>query len=148
MSSPSPLRVVLVGGGNSTHCLAPLILSTPSTHLTILTRRPSLWSPTLTLKNLDRTWCSFTEITVKVHVITSDFECVKNADVIWFAGVPVHNNRELLKLIRPHLEEGRRYFVGSICCYGGFNWIVKECLDGLDVVTFGTNLIPWCCGTV
>ena len=55
--------------------------------------------------------------------------------------------RSLLQLIKPHLNPNRHCFIGSICCYGGFEWVVRRELGVGNYSCFGTNLIPWCCGT-
>ena len=39
-------------------------------------------------------------------------------------------------------------FIGSICAYGGFNWITRDVLGRGNYVLFGTQLIPWTCGTL
>ena len=51
-------------------------------------------------------------------------------------------------MIKPHLNPHRHVFIGSICCYGGFEWVVRSSLGPGNYSCFGTNLIPWCCGTL
>jgi len=45
------------------------------------------------------------------------------------------------------MDMSKRVFVGSICAYGGFNWVAAEALGAGNYSLFGTQLIPWCCGT-
>lgn len=145
------VTITLVGGGNSTHCLTPLICSAGSNYVcNILTRKPSEWNDEITVENEDLGWMRVSKITGRPNLITSDPSlCIPNSDIIWFAGVPIHHNPSLLTLIAPHLNPDRHVFIGSICCYGGFNWVVKHTLGDVkaNFTCFGTNLIPWCCGT-
>jgi len=55
--------------------------------------------------------------------------------------------RQVLRRIRPHMNMAKKVFVGSICAYGGFNWVAAEALGPGAYSLFGTQLIPWCCGT-
>jgi len=45
------------------------------------------------------------------------------------------------------LDMSKKVFIGSICAYGGFNWVAAEALGPGAYSLFGTQLIPWCCGT-
>ena len=54
----------------------------------------------------------------------------------------------LLQTIKAHLDPTRHVFIGTICCYGGFEWVVRRELGPGNYSCFGTQLIPWCCGTV
>ena len=143
------LKIVLIGGGNSTHCLAPLIHDSGHT-VTIITRSPEKWSDEITVINEDTNWISMISLNCK-PIITSDYSVVKNADLIWFAGVPIHHNPELIKKIKPFISNNKHVFIGSICAYGGFNWVVERELGKpnkeFNYTVFGTQLIPWCCGT-
>ena len=143
------LVVTLVGGGNSTHCLAPL-LAAAGFPVNILTRRPEAWNKDeITVVNEDLKWIRATKISCKPNLITSDpSECIPQSDIIWFAGVPIHHNPALLQKIKAHLNPNRHVFIGTICCYGGFEWVVRRELGPGNYSCFGTQLIPWCCGTV
>ena len=40
-------------------------------------------------------------------------------------------------------------FIGTVCAYGGFDWVAHRELERCcDYSLFGTQLIPWCCGTL
>ncbi len=138
-----------VGGGNSTHCLAPLVCSAGRNYVCqILTRQPSKWNDTIEVVNEDLGWLPSPSIKGIPSIITSDpAKVIPTSDIILFAGVPIHHNPSLLRLIKPHLSPARHAFIGSICCYGGFNWVVRRELGVGNYSVFGTNLIPWCCGT-
>ena len=63
--------------------------------------------------------------------------------------MPIHHNREVLARIKPYISDSKQVFIGTICAYGGFNWVAREILgDQKNIAYFGTQLIPWCCGTV
>ena len=142
-----PIVVTLVGGGNSTHCLAPLIAAA-GFPVNILTRRPEKWQEEVEVVNEDLGWIKATSIKARPDLITSDpAACIPNSDIIWFAGVPIHHNPALLQMIKPHLNPHRHAFIGTICCYGGFEWVVRRELGPGNYTCFGTQLIPWCCGT-
>ena len=77
----------IMNGGNSTHCLAPLITSTPNYTCNILTRRPSDWSETIEVVNEDMGWMRMTSVKGKPNKITDDpREVIPESDIIWFAG--------------------------------------------------------------
>ena len=81
-------------------------------------------------------------------LITSDPAlCIPQAELIFIAGLPIHHNPTVLRSIKPHMDMTKKVFVGSICAYGGFNWVAAEALGPGAYSLFGTQLIPWCCGT-
>ena len=70
--------------------------------------------------------------------------------MVFIAGLPGHLNHVMLQKIQPHIHQERTTHIGSICAYGGFDWVVRETLGEAacrNVSTFGMQLIPWCCGT-
>ena len=91
------LNIILLGGGNSTLCLAPLI-SKSGNNVTILTRSPEKWSDEITVINEDQEWLKEYSFNCK-PTITSDYSVVENADIVWIAGVPIHHNPDLIKKI-------------------------------------------------
>jgi hypothetical protein len=143
------LYITLVGGGNSTHCFAPLACS-QGHRVAILTRRPEDWSETVEVVNDDVDWLPITKMECKPELITSDpAKCIPHSDIIIIAGVPIHHNPALLRQMKPHLRTNKKVFIGSICAYGGFDWVAhRELQHCCDYSLFGTQLIPWCCGTL
>ena len=113
-SGPSTqLVVTLVGGGNSTHCMAPL-LAAAGFPVNILTRRPDDWSKEISVVNEDLGWIRATKIACVPNLITSNpAECIPQSDIVWFCGVPIHHNPALLQLIKPHLNPRRHVFIGK-----------------------------------
>ena len=142
-------HVCVVGGGNSTPIFAALAKDAGFT-VSILTRRPSDWSASdVGFDNEDEGYMGGkSELRVAVDLITSDpAACIPQADLIFLAGLPIHHNPEVLGNIRPHMDMTKKVFVGSICAYGGFNWVASQALGPGAYSLFGTQLIPWCCGT-
>jgi opine dehydrogenase len=143
------MYVTVVGGGNSTPIFAALAKDAGHT-VAILTRRPDDWDPNdVGFVNDDAGYMGGAkELRVKVDLITADpAACIPQADLIFLAGLPIHHNPEVLGRIRPHMDMTKRVFVGSICAYGGFNWVASDALGPGEYSLFGTQLIPWCCGT-
>lgn len=143
------LYITVVGGGNSTHCFAPLACA-QGHKVAILTRRPQDWSETVEVVNDDVDWLPITKMECKPELITSDPAlCIPHSDIIFIAGVPIHHNPALLRQIKPHLPTDKKVFIGSVCAYGGFDWVANRELNRCcDYSLFGTQLIPWCCGTL
>jgi hypothetical protein len=143
------MYVTVVGGGNSTPIFAALAADAGHT-VAILTRRPADWDANdVGFVNDDEGYMGGKpELRVKIALVTADpAECIPQSDLIFLAGLPIHHNPEVLGRIRPHMDMSRRVFVGSICAYGGFNWVASEALGPGEYSLFGTQLIPWCCGT-
>jgi len=141
--------VTVVGGGNSTPIFAALAADAGHT-VAILTRRPKDWDANdIGFVNDDLGYCDGkTEFRTKIALVTADpAECIPQSDMIFIAGLPIHHNPEVLRKIKPHMDMTKRVYVGSICAYGGFNWVAAEALGEGAYSLFGTQLIPWCCGT-
>lgn len=143
------MYVTVVGGGNSTPIFATLAKEAGH-KVAILTRRPADWNAKdIGFVNDDPGYVDGkTEIRTEIDLVTADpAECIPQSDLIFLAGLPIHHNPEVLRKIKPHMDMSRKVFVGSICAYGGFNWVAAEALGEGNYSLFGTQLIPWCCGT-
>ena len=142
------MYVTVIGGGNSTPIFAALAADAGHT-VAILTRRPEAWNAAdVGFVNDDLAWYPHAEMRRSIALVTSNpAECIPQADLIFIAGLPIHHNPTVLKQIRPHLDMSKKVFIGSICAYGGFNWVAAEALGPGAYSLFGTQLIPWCCGT-
>ena len=143
------MYVTVVGGGNSTPIFAALAKEA-GYKVAILTRRPSDWNAKdIGFVNDDTGYIGGrTEVRVAIDLVTADpAECIPQSDLIFLAGLPIHHNPEVLRNIKPHMDMKRTVYVGSICAYGGFNWVAAEALGEGNYSLFGTQLIPWCCGT-
>lgn len=142
------LYITVVGGGNSTPIFAALAKTAGHT-VSILTRRPEAWAKTVGFDNEDPGYLDgATSMIVEVDLITSDPAlCIPQSDMVFIAGLPIHHNRAVLENLKPHLDMNKAVMIGSICAYGGFDWVVASVLGEGNYATFGTQLIPWCCGT-
>ena len=140
-------KLVIIGGGNSSPIMATLG-KLAGYHTTVLTRKPEKWSLDVGFKNDDKEYINQDEVRATIDLVTSDpAECIPEADVIFIAGLPIHLNPVVLEKIKPHINREKAFHIGSICAYGGFNWVCAKTLGPGKYHIFGTQLIPWCCGT-
>lgn len=143
------MYITIVGGGNSSPIMA--CLAKMAGHkVAVFTRRPGDWSKTVGFDNDDLVWLPDAHREETIDLLTSDpKECIPQSDMIFIAGLPIHHNPALLQQMKPHINPNKKVFIGSICAYGGFNWVVRRELgpEFQKVAVFGTQLIPWCCGT-
>ncbi len=105
------VNVAIVGGGSLGHVIAGW-LSGKGYNVSILTRRPSEWSGTLTVNTPDG----------KIHVSISNIssnpaEVIPDADMILLT-VPGYANASELAAIKPYLKDG--CFLGAVFCSSGF----------------------------
>jgi hypothetical protein len=136
--------------GNATAIFATLAKKFAGMHVTILTRSPEKWASdrNIGFVNEDLDYMNHEEVRVTIDCITADAgECIPNADIIMIAGLPGHLNPTVIESLKPYLNPQKEFFIGSISTYGGFNWIVESILGPGRYHIFGTQLIPWCCGT-
>ncbi|CAB9512224.1 Octopine dehydrogenase [Seminavis robusta] len=143
--------LTICGGGNSTLITAALAKSV-GWDVAILTRRPEEFNggKNIGFINNDKGYLGGQEkILVDIDCVTRNAaDCIPQSTMVMIAGLPVHLNKVVLNKIKDHLNKDRLTHIGSICSYGGFDWIVQECLgDTGNYSIFGTQLIPYCCGT-
>lgn len=141
------MNCVIIGGGNSTPIIS-VLLKNAGNKVSILTRKPELWDYNISFINNDKKWLPSNEYNNTLDYITSDYNIITEAEFIFFAGLPVHINEEIIIKIKPFLNKNKHYYIGTICAYGCLNWIIKEHLNDYNITVFGTQLIPWCCGTI
>lgn len=142
-------KFVVIGGGNSSSIIA-VLAKLQGYHVSILTRKPADWSSELSVKNDDKGYLGGVEqVSGTVDLITAKpEECIPEADIIFIAGLPVHLNNLVLREIKPHVNmANENLYIGTICGYGGFNWVTADELGSGAYKIFGCQLIPWCCGT-
>lgn len=138
---------VVIGGGNSSPIMATLA-AVAGYSVTVLTRKPEKWTTDVGFLNDDLGYINKKEVRATIKAVTSDpATCIPDADIIFIAGLPIHHNPAILAQIRPHINPEKEFFIGSICAYGGFNWVCAKSLGPGKYKIFGTQLIPWCCGT-
>mmetsp|Transcript_18519 Transcript_18519/g.23572 ORF Transcript_18519/g.23572 Transcript_18519/m.23572 type:complete len:397 (+) Transcript_18519:41-1231(+) len=143
------MYITVVGGGNSTAIFATQA-KLAGHDVAILTRQPEKWSKTVGFENQDPTYLNGEkDFEATVDLVTSDpAECIPQSDMIMIAGVPIHFNYEVMRKLAPHIDREKKVFIGTICAYGGFNWIVADVLGKGNYAIFGTQQIPWTCGTL
>lgn len=144
------ITVTVIGGGNSTPIFAALAASAGH-KVYVLTRKPDQWiTKDLGFVNQDLGYIDGkTELRADIEKATSDpSECIPESDLIFIAGIPIHHNPSVLEQIKPHLRKDKLVHIGSICAYGGFNWVASRVLGEGNYSLFGTQLIPWACGTI
>jgi opine dehydrogenase len=149
--SSERLVVTVIGGGNSSPIFATLA-ATAGHKVYVLTRKPSDWiSKGVGFMNQDEGYIDGAkELRADIENVTSDpKECIPQSDLIFIAGVPIHHNPVVLAQIKPFIrKDGNIVHIGSICAYGGFNWVASRALGEGNYSLFGTQLIPWACGTI
>jgi len=142
------MYITVIGGGNSSYCFSVLAATAGHT-VALLTRKPIDWKNPIEVINDDLAYISADRLEARLHVITNDYaEVIPKSDMIIIAGVPIHHNPQILQKLKPLLATNRKVFIGTICAYGGFNWVAKRILGPGSYSLFGTQLIPWTCGTV
>ncbi len=141
------LTVTIVGGGASAHTLIPM-LSAAKYQVNLLTRQPSRWSKQVELQYQSEDGEVIEKFQGQLSQISSNPE-----DVICESGViifcmPVSQYRNALHQIGPHLNPGKKVYVGTVYGQAGFNWMVDEIKSAFGlakIVTFSFGLIPWIC---
>ena len=126
------------------------LAKTAGYRVSILTRRPADWAKQVGFVNEDAGYLDGAkELRAEPDMITSEpKDCIPQADIIFLAGVPIHHNESILKSLAPHIDKKKPVHIGSICAYGGFNWVAARALGEGAYHLFGTQLIPWTCGTL
>lgn len=139
------MKITIVGGGTSSIILS--VLAKLKYHeVSILTRKPDKWERQLFIHNEDQTWNSDRILTAYIDNITSDYDILRDTDIILICGVPVQFYKDIFESIRDYLPT-KHFYIGSICAYGGFNWLVDKYLSGKQYTIFGFQLIPFMCNT-
>ena len=157
-------HAAVVGGGNSTPIFAALAKQA-GYRVAILTRRPADWTTDVGFVNegaslvddaraltvpKDPAYANGqSEFRAVVDIVTSDAsKCIPQSDIIFLAGVPIHHNESILAALAKYVSKEKTVHIGSICAYGGFNWVASRALGPGKYNLFGTQLIPWTCGTI
>lgn len=140
-------KLVVCGGGNSSHILIPFLRDSIF-DVYVYTSRPKLWSNTIELewqdangKILDTTSGTIIKASSKPNELFPD------ADYVVFC-MPVHKYRVALHDIAPYLNKEKDVFLCTLYSQGGWNWMVNEIKQEFElqnVVTFAFGLIPWIC---
>jgi len=137
--------ITIVGGGSSAHTLIPF-LSKEGREINILTSKPELWSNTIKveLQDKDSNLLKTFKGTLKQSSNKPE-DLIPHSDIIIFC-MPVHQYRNALHTIAPHISNEKTTVIGTIYGQGGFNFMVDEVKQkfGLNnIVAFAIGLVPW-----
>lgn len=140
-------KLVVCGGGNSSHVLIPFLRDSIF-NVSVYTSRPERWSKTIELEWQDATGKTLDTLSGEIQNASSDpKELFLEADYVVFC-MPVHKYRVCLNKIAPYLNKKKDVFLCTLYSQGGWNWMVDEIKReyGLDnIITFAFGLIPWIC---
>lgn len=140
-------KVTIVGGGSSSHLLAPL-LSSQNIDVSILTSRPDDWNVEVSCLYCNESNDVLSEINGELTAVSNNAEdVIPNADVVLLC-MPVYAYRDALKQIAPHIQGNNKVFIGTVYGQGGFDWMLKEAfgdLCELNIIGFAIGLLPWIC---
>jgi hypothetical protein len=142
---PDKLKICIVGGGNSTHTLVPL-LSDAGHVVNLLTRRPGEWTDMVSVSKVSPDGKVEACLTGRIATRSSRPEDVVPGCNVIFLSLPVSKYRLVLDQIGPWIDRDRKVIIGTIYGQGGFNWMVDEVKAkfGLpNVVMFACGLVPW-----
>jgi hypothetical protein len=128
------MNVCICGGGSLAHALAAVIGARDGVRLSILTRQPQRWSPTVRGLYLD-----IAEVVGRIAVIDDNPEIVCEASVVLLA-LPSTAIEEVLTRIRPFLRPDT--LVGALPGFPGFDWRARNILDP-HVTVFGSQRVPY-----
>ncbi len=142
---PARLNICIVGGGNSSHSLIPLLYSAGH-DISLLTSNPQKWGMDIAMEYTDKDGRVKDVLHGKLKVATSDpSKVIPDADVI-ILSLPVSAYRILLNKIAPFVNKNRRVFVGTIYGQGGFNWMMEQVIRDYalqNIEYFAIGLLPW-----
>lgn len=139
------LNICIVGGGNSTHSLIPL-LSNSGHDVSLLTRNPGKWSSEVSMEYTDMLG-NVLDTLVGSLKQASDIpeDLIPQADVILLS-LPVSKYRLILNTIAPYIDRGKKVYVGTIYGQGGFNWMMEQVIQDYElsnIAYFAIGLLPW-----
>ena len=139
------LKICIVGGGNSTHTLIPLLSNAGHT-VNLLTRRPGDWRETVSVSKVSPAGVFEARLTGRITTKSNrPVDVIPECDVILLS-LPVSKYRVVLDQIAPWIKREGKVSVGTIYGQGGFNWMVDEIKAKYalnNIATFACGLIPW-----
>ncbi|MBO4233826.1 hypothetical protein FO675_05850 [Riemerella anatipestifer] len=137
--------ISIVGGGNSTHSLIPL-LTNEVNQINLFTRNPEKWSTEIKMEYVMSNGEVKDVLKGIVNKASSNpKDVIPQSDIIVLS-VPVFQYRNLLHQIAPYINKDKKVYIGTIYGQGGFNWMVEEIIKKFNlknVVYFSSGLIPW-----
>ncbi|WP_259782548.1 NAD/NADP octopine/nopaline dehydrogenase family protein [Aestuariispira ectoiniformans] len=144
MTAPSPLHVVICGGGKTGHLNAVLFKQLPGVKVSILTGSKPL------IDRHRKGDCRITaqlpdggQITAAPDAVSDDaVEVAADADLV-IVTVPAHVREAVLQSLRPALPTDKPVYVGAIPGFCGFDWLAEKVFAGQpNVVIWGMKDVP------
>lgn len=139
------VNITLIGGGNSTHSLIPL-LSNAGHIINLLTRNPDKWSKEIKMEYISQEGKIINQLTGKLNLASDDpQDVIPQADVI-ILSLPVSKYRIVLNRIASFINKSKKIDIGTMYGQGGFNWMVEEIkkkYNLTNIVIFASGLLPW-----
>ena len=114
-------NIAICGGGNLAHgSIACIGHNNPDYTINLLSRRPEVWSNTITGYTAKSAWENKGNLVGKINKASADAkQVVSDSDIILVCS-PAHTKIDILKQIKPFLKKGA--IVGSIFGQGAFDW--------------------------
>ncbi|MBS9767579.1 MAG: NAD/NADP octopine/nopaline dehydrogenase family protein [Flavobacteriaceae bacterium] len=137
--------ITVVGGGNSTHSLIPL-LTKENNQVNLFTRKPKKWQKEIIMEYTLPDGSVSRTLNGRLNDVSDNpADIIPQSDIILLA-IPVFQYRNLLHQIAPHINKDKKVYIGTIYGQGGFNWMVEEIINKYElnnVIYFSSGLIPW-----
>lgn len=137
--------ISIIGGGNSTHSLIPL-LSNDGHTVNLLTRNPNQWSKTITMEYTDPNGKIISTLSGNLNIVSKNPEDIIPQSEIIILSLPVSTYRILLNKIAPFIDRTKKVIIGTLYGQGGFNWMVDEIKNQYNlenIIYFASGLLPW-----
>lgn len=141
------MKITIVGGGSSAHTLIPM-LSHCGHEVSLLTQRPNSWGSTVTMQVRDVDNVTVQSLTGRlVRAAADPAAVIPEADIIVLC-LPVHQYRNMLHQIAPHVSRRKKQWIGCIYGQAGVNWMMREIIRKFRLEMtgyFAFGLLPWIC---
>ena len=139
------LNITIIGGGNSSHTLIPL-LSNAGHNVSLQTRNPDKWSKNVIMEYTNKEGQVIDRLTGKLKYVSNNpQEIIPDSDII-ILSLPVSVYRLMLHNIAPYIDKNRKVYIGVIYGQGGFNWMMENIIKEYNLynlVYFSVGLLPW-----
>jgi opine dehydrogenase len=134
-------QLLIVGGANSAHVLS-VLAGTKGYDVTVLTRKPDLWGPTVSLM-LDND----TDVLKYNPRISSDAQTATDVKNIMICG-PVSATLAQLESLKGSINRDQETYLGTIFGQGGFDYMTRSVFPKQEypnLKVFSLQKIPWLC---
>ena len=142
-------NVAICGGGNLAHgCTAAIGHFNPDFNISVLSRRPEVWSDKIIGYTKGCAWEKHGDLTGRIRRVSNVAkDVVSDADIILICS-PAHTKMEILKQIGPHLKQGT--LVGTVFGQGAFDLqaryaIGDDVIEKKNITIFSLQYVPFIC---